>query len=433
MNRDVWEIGVSLCILLLAGGSSVGVEQPESTKGPYLMHVTPTSIKIHWEIVPGQAAIVRYGPTQAMKEKCSALEARSKQHVELTGLSPSTRYYYQITAGPVRWGPYTFRTAPKGESKFVFCAYGDNRIKDRSFNYPHNHGHVVAGMMTDNPDFIINTGDIFMTGVDTNLFGRDFFDDAAPLIRETPVFLAIGNHEYIGEAAAIEARKYFFSSKNRTWYTAQYAGSEFIFLDSTLFLYKPNPEEPGGRLLKTTGEIETSEQFGWLKDRLARPKCGWRTVVLHHSIFSSGKFGHNAQLVDFLVPLFEAYGVDLVLYGHEHNYERSERNGITYILTGGGGSYLRPVNVNANDHLQAAASEWHHVTVSGLGTKMRIRTVCDVDRGGIPDYSKDNVLSPPVFKKGEIMDEHTINGPRPFSSATALPVPPRESHQADSQ
>ena len=39
-----------------------------------------------------------------------------------------------------------------------------------------------------------------------------------------------------------------------------------------------------------------------------------------------------------LAPLFEQYGVDVVFTGHNHNYERNEVNGVTYIVTGGGGA-----------------------------------------------------------------------------------------------
>jgi predicted MPP superfamily phosphohydrolase len=371
---------------------------------PYLLNVTPTSIQIHWEIETGQS-VVTYGTDKNLENKITIPGKSRKQHVELTGLEPDTPYYYRVEIGKHTFGIHTFRTAPDSEKAFTFSVYGDNRVKDTSFNYPHPHEKIVAGVQRDHPAFLLNTGDIFKTAVDTALYMEDFFLGAKDLIANTPVFLAIGNHEYSGDPDARATKKYFAFPENRTWYQMNYGKVQFLFLDSTKLLYNWDGKE---RIRKSTAEIASDEQLQWLKNRLIEPKPRWRVVALHHHIFSSGIFGIDHSLEEHLVPLLEKYDVDLVLGGHEHNYERSEKKGITYILTGGGGSYLRPVNVNKNPYQKSAAAEFHHVRVKVERDRLLISTICDVDRKTIPDYSPEHKLEPPSFAVGDVIDEFEI-------------------------
>jgi hypothetical protein len=89
-------------------------------------------------------------------------------------------------------------------------------------------------------------------------------------------------------------------------------------------------------------------QQQWLKRQLSQPlPVGkppyWTIVYGHHPIFSSGMHGNNASLFKSLKPLLEGGHVDLYLAGHDHDYERfTPVNGVTYIVSGGGGASLRP-------------------------------------------------------------------------------------------
>jgi hypothetical protein len=390
------KILILLTVLIFFGFKTADIPVIE----PYLLNVTPTSIQIHWEIAKGQSH-VRYGEDKSLGNEIIVHGKSRKQQVELAGLRADTYYYYQIESGNRIFGPNKFKTAPLGEKKVTFCVYGDNRIKDTSFQYPHPHGEIIAGIQRDNPDFFINTGDIFKTGVDTLLFMEDFFLGAKDLIAYTPMFLAIGNHEYIGDPQANATKKYFAFPDDQTWYKVEYGKIQFLFLDSTQLLYTWNKKS---RIKRSALEIRKTDQYKWLKDNLKKPKPTWRIVVMHHHIFSSGIFGTDNLLVETLVPLFEKYNVDLVLAGHEHNYERSEKDGITYILTGGGGSYLRPVNVKSNSYQKSAAAEFHHVRIQIDGRKLSGTVICDVDRRNIPDYSSDHKLAISEVTVGDVID-----------------------------
>ena len=82
-------------------------------------------------------------------------------------------------------------------------------------------------------------------------------------------------------------------------------------------------------------------QTRWLKRHLAASTATWKIVTLHHPAYTCGGYLSNPEVVSRWVPLFERYGVALVLSGHDHNYQRfAPRHGVTYVVHGGGGQEL---------------------------------------------------------------------------------------------
>jgi calcineurin-like phosphoesterase family protein len=85
-------------------------------------------------------------------------------------------------------------------------------------------------------------------------------------------------------------------------------------------------------------------QTTWLENALSTSTALWKIVVYHHPAWTCGAYRSNAAVVRNWVPLFEKYGVNLVLSGHDHNYQRfAPRNGVRYVVHGGGGQHLYPV------------------------------------------------------------------------------------------
>jgi 3',5'-cyclic AMP phosphodiesterase CpdA len=82
-------------------------------------------------------------------------------------------------------------------------------------------------------------------------------------------------------------------------------------------------------------------QTAWLKRHLATSTATWKIVSFHHPAYTCGGYLSNPAVVSRWVPLFERYGVQLVLSGHDHNYQRfAPRHGVTYVVHGGGGQEL---------------------------------------------------------------------------------------------
>jgi hypothetical protein len=78
-------------------------------------------------------------------------------------------------------------------------------------------------------------------------------------------------------------------------------------------------------------------QTAWLRRTLARSRARWRIAVMHHPAFTCGRYDSHPAVRDRWVPLFERYRVDLVLAGHDHNYQRfAPRRRVRYVVHGGG-------------------------------------------------------------------------------------------------
>jgi 3',5'-cyclic AMP phosphodiesterase CpdA len=110
---------------------------------------------------------------------------------------------------------------------------------------------------------------------------------------------------------------------------------------------------PRGFYRRTVGNVElfilnsnyvNTTQTTWLETALSTSTATWKIVLYHHPAWTCGGYRSNAAVVRSWVPLFEKYGVDLVLSGHDHNYQRfAERNGVRYVVHGGGGQHLYPL------------------------------------------------------------------------------------------
>jgi hypothetical protein len=96
-------------------------------------------------------------------------------------------------------------------------------------------------------------------------------------------------------------------------------------------------------------------------------------VALHHPSFSAGYQGSSPAARAAFVPLFERHGVQLVLSGHDHDYQRSRpRNGVTYVVSGGAAGARR----TGADSFTAVSFGWHHVVeVGAYADRLVVRAV----------------------------------------------------------
>jgi hypothetical protein len=181
-------------------------------------------------------------------------------------------------------------------------------------------------------DLMLHTGDLaYEDGTALQLEER-FFDVYAPLIASIPAFPISGNHEYHTDDAA-PFRAAFDLPDNggpaghERWYSFDWGDIHFVALDT---------------------ERVIPEQLEWLEHDLGANVLPWTIAYLHRPPFSSGAHGNNKGVQLTFVPLFERYGVDLVFAGHDHDYERTiPQNGVTYIVTGGGGRGTRAVGTSS--------------------------------------------------------------------------------------
>jgi predicted phosphodiesterase len=129
-----------------------------------------------------------------------------------------------------------------------------------------------------------------------------------------------GNHDY-----EVRRGRYELGLLGMTgpYYARRLGDAQLFFLDSNLV---------------------SARQTAWLEDALASSDATWKIAVFHHPPYTCGGHEGNRDVVARWVPLFEQYGVRLVLSGHDHNYQRfAAQNGVTYAVHGGGGAGLYPL------------------------------------------------------------------------------------------
>lgn len=137
--------------------------------------------------------------------------------------------------------------------------------------------------------------------------------------------------------------------------------------------------------LDTNDNADWKNQLIWLEKELSQSTAPWKVVFGHHQIYSSGIYGLNQPFIKTLTPMFQKYGVQLYINGHEHSYERTRSiNGTTYLICGAGGG-TRPVG--RSEWTEYSASRLSFATfdvyedrmfVSAIGTDKRV-----FDRGVI--------------------------------------------------
>lgn len=301
-------------------------------KGPYLQRMGPDTVTIMFESSVISTPYIEYGAGSELTESATSPSTGGTLHeVTLTGLQPDTRYFYRVRAEKI-WPPlegdedssllssvYYFHTAPDEPRGFTFLAYGDNRSQ------PHIHTAIVERMLAEKGAFVLNTGDLTNTGVDYRQWQNEFFEPARPLMHYLPMWPSLGNHE----GNHISYFEYFSLPGNEAWYSFRYGNAEFFALN-TAYNVRAG-----------------STQYAWFKDAIAASTARWKVVFFHHPPFSCtpARLPGFGPVRDHMVPLFEEHGVDLVLTGHDHLYAHGELNGVHYVITGGGGAWTYPAQV----------------------------------------------------------------------------------------
>ena len=197
---------------------------------------------------------------------------------------------------------------------------------------------VAAMVKSWSPDFIVTTGDnnysqFNMFTIDHNIgqYYHDFIGTYPGSYgsgsTQNRFFPTLGNHDWhsmfcIQERCQGTYLEYFSLPGNERYYDFVWGPVHFFILDS-------DPREPDGT-------SPASAQGLWLKDTLAASTSPWNVVVAHRPPYSSSQHGSTA----YMQWPFKAWGADLVLSGHDHVYERSVVNGLTYIVNGLGGKSI---------------------------------------------------------------------------------------------
>jgi hypothetical protein len=185
-------------------------------------------------------------------------------------------------------------------------------------------------------EFVLTLGDNIYGGSSPADFRRKFEEPYKVLLDGGVKFRAsLGNHDSPNE-------RYYkpFNMGEKRYYNFREGNVEFFALDS-------NYMDP--------------EQLNWLTDALSKSKAEWKICYMHHPLYSDGKFhGSDVDLRSRLEPVLRTGGVNVVLSGHEHFYERIKpQNGIQYFVLGNSGE-LRPHDIRSSPPLMVKGFDTGH-------------------------------------------------------------------------
>lgn len=313
---------------------------------PYLTVTTsPThSVHINWNTESPISSIIAYGLTPLLKDTIKISGRRNFHHVELIELFPATTYFYKVI-------PYgvinTFTTFPEKTDSFSFIVFGDTRSDSAA------HQSVINRMAAHEFEFILHSGDLIHHG-DRSDEWRTFFNIEDTLLQSKHFMPTIGNHE----KPFWQYDTLFALPEPEDYYSFNYGNAHFIMLNT---------------------EIDMSGvQRDWLLNDLTIARddtsIDWIFVTLHRPPFTSGRYNPNTGVQRHWCPLFEEYSVDIVFAGHDHMYERTSKiNGVTYIVSAGGGAPL--YDVGRNTWTMYSEKTYHFCLVHIKGKRLLLKAI----------------------------------------------------------
>lgn len=350
------------------------VKNTSMIRGPYLQWVRPRSITIVWETIDAVDSVVEYGPSQAYGSTASDYNWNTHHEVTLTDLNPYTLYHYRVrSSGQVLGSDRTFRTAAGPErTSFTFAVLADTAAgidpaKDHMGRYRRSAdtGHVAAvgRISVINPDFYLHAGGLTARGAEMSAWD-DFFGFEGDLMSRITMFSALGNYEQ----NHYNYFRLFHLPNNERWYSFDYGNAHFIALQ-----------------IDGYGDISPgSEQYRWLENDLASTDKTWRIAFFHFPPYSYGPAGSKPEARP-AHALFTRYGVDLVFSGYDRNYQRFVVDGVTYIVTGGGGAALGDLTGGAEFPPVYMEEAKHVMKVNVTGNTLHCVAIRSDDEGSEMD------------------------------------------------
>jgi hypothetical protein len=306
---------------------------PFLTRGPYLQTGTPQSMTVRWRSNRPVTGRVQFGTNAADLNLSSQEAADTQEHtVVLTNLVPNTRYFYAVGTDQtnlVRGTNLFFWTSPTAPKPTRIWAIGDAgtvnlgnagqaAVRD-AFNTLNGSRYIdVWLMLGDNA---------YNSGTDAEYQGA-VFQMYTNWLPQSPVWPTLGNHETAQSHTPVATTPYLaifnlpqngeaggIPSGTERYYSFDYGDIHFICLDAM-----------------TNDRSDEGPMANWLRSDLEANAKKWLVAFWHHPPYTKGSHdsdnpnGADFELVEMrenINPILEAHGVDIVLSGHSHCYERS--------------------------------------------------------------------------------------------------------------
>ncbi|HNW60142.1 MAG TPA: DUF4957 domain-containing protein [bacterium] len=227
------------------------------------------------------------------------------------GLKPQSTIYYSFKFNEL-WGQHKSFTTARDTlaTKFSFIVGADCQAGTEEFQ------KISSMAAAEKADFYINVGDIIDNSLYPGLWEK-YYSWGREYLEQTLTYYTHGNHLYYDTESGNAVMNQLVLPGNEKWYSFKQGNTLFICLLS---------------------EASLSTQWTWAKNLLAKSDAIWTVVYFHAPFFTSG--GHAGEM-DAAIPywwkMFDDYGVDVILNGHDHTYTRS-----------------KPINLNVSDSTAVA-------------------------------------------------------------------------------
>jgi len=330
-----------------------------TTLGAYVIpltihHLSETEADLYFMLEsPTEGAVFYslYGNPSAQTQWITFNAATDTHLIKVSGLEPGALYeawvgvsddngvHHPPSFADGVWEPIAIQLPQENDWPIRIGVIGDSGFgEDVTYQ-------LAEEMASHHPEFVIHTGDlvynVYQDPSPPQAFIRKFYLPLADLLHAAPIYPVFGNHEGYEDAYWRDQPFYYAAFPplengyggddfggmlgQREWYAFTHGDYQFVFLNSQQF-YSLDLRE---------------EQNAWLQERLGGSTSTTNIVVFHIPPFTSGYHPDDGiPIRQAWIPLFEEANVALVLSGHDHNYERLELNGITYIVSGGGSNIL---------------------------------------------------------------------------------------------
>ena len=340
------------------------------------------------------------------------------------GLDPATRYEYRVVVDGEQWaagecwdwlpsprGGYDllpagrsydlrFETFPAADvpAPVTFAVLGDYGVgvvaDAESSRRQRRVAEVVERFVSDEgARFLVTTGDNVYegergstgSGDDDEDWWSSFYQPYRYVISRVPVYPAVGNHDASDSEQSDDRAQMYdnFHTASRFddadgWSSVDPGLHYRVAFGADVELVAVDTSEASS--LEEHRYFQHPKHLQWLRQTFARPGPRWRIPFSHHPAYCAGPHhGNDAEMVETLVPLYRDHGVRVVLAGHEHNFQLSEVDGVTHVVTGAGGNLREELPSGFDEaHTCAWAVQAHAVLVQIEGDELRMTPVSGV-------------------------------------------------------
>lgn len=309
------------------------------SRQPYLQSTSTTTTTVVWgstegsgEVVlrePGgdvvaTSAAVYAGDPDRRADRLAAQHREGKEldaddvylmKAEFTRLEPAHLYCYQLVSDGValtQLAPLATATLPRAREPLRFVALGDSGTGGAA------QQAIARRISAVTFDLMLFLGDIAYEDGSAAQLQSKFFAVYRDFLRYVPAYPAMGNHERRTRLGRPYLEAFVLPEPER-YYSFEWGDVHFVAIDTT---------------------HRDAKQLVWLEDDLAHNKLPWVIVFGHHPMYTNSLRGSQMWIRQAFANIFTRHHVDLVLTGHEHQYERFRVAGVSYVVSGGGGGQL---------------------------------------------------------------------------------------------